>query len=175
MSVFTYYAHIVGIKIPLLFYAGTFPFWAMFFVFGQKAGMSHANSGHIFLWAIIALLGIILSLIETRWLYSFGHGGGIGVKLSSFIMSFGISGVLLTSSSKRYLSPQTWLIKPFSYLGRNSLGIYFVHCYIISALVLVDFNPGWGIKALLVLALSVLFIASIKKISLTLSSYLGFR
>ena len=175
LSITVYYllVYFLQYNISLLFYAGIFSFWCMFFVLGQKIGMG-LTPVNVYTSFVIVLIGLLLSVLETRLLYQY-YGQGIGVKFSTFILSYGVISILLNPIVQNRFNPNRKVFRIFSFLGNNSLGIYYIHCYIISAIALLYSNLFWGIKAVIVLLISVGIIILMKKLSPTVSSYLGFR
>lgn len=177
MMTIVYAKQIKGIDIPLILYAGFFPLWILFYVLGLWL-KKHPQS-NLLVPAILTIAGFGLSLIETYYLYPFQHNS-LGIKTSSFIYALG--GILLLLSNPMQTHYKSnFLLSNIEWLGRNSLGIYFCHCYIISMLVRADALLGielcdkWVFKAIITIILSCIFMVSVKKHIPKISKYIGFR
>lgn len=118
-------------------------------------------------------LGFVLECLETYWLLH-NYNGGFGIKLSSFIFSFGII-LLILHPKTQSLYQDNKYTSLIVYIGEISFGIYLIHCYIIHiAKVILPFE-FWFLSWLLVVLISLVIIMISRKILPTwLNRYLGF-
>ena len=164
---------IQGKGIPLILYAGPLPCWLMFFVLGVMIGHKPERNYSIILPMVIAILGFILSVIETDYLLDH-YGKGVGIKPSSFIYSAGMI-ILMFSNKVENLIRRTGAIYRFIiWIGSLSFGIYLVHCYFISFFVKRLPIDSWLLQWSLALFLTVVFILILRKLLPTkYHKYLG--
>ncbi len=170
----TYGAKLLVVSLPLLLLAGPFPVWIVFFVLG---GVIRCNPIKYSLFAsvIIIILALIAQFFEAQHLNILGSGGGFGIKLSSFIFSFGLILLLFSEKLERKYNSSLWLNKWIEKLGNLSFGIYLIHCYVIIVVERIIPSNYWLLDFLLVLTLTSLIILISKKLLPTVSKrYLGF-
>lgn len=166
-----------GMKFPLIVYAGLFPLWLIFFFMGVYIGKRSDRNYSIILPSICVLLLWVTSFFESKYLMSF-HGGGVGIKLSSFIYAFCGIIVLFSKYSENLFKRIQWFFKFVCQIGKYSFGIYLSHCYFILFLsrIFSDWTSlNWLFKWLIVASLSFLFICMGNMLLPKLSKYLGFK
>ena len=172
IGLFSYLMYIKGLEIPLYIYAGTLPIWIMFFCLGIYLAQIKREYNHI-PFMIGAVLFYVASYFETKYyLNVFGQLSGIGYKITNFVFSFFLIIVLM---SKQMEKKANHLSKTFTWLGRNSLGIYFAH-YPLLVFVFCHIKTNWFTEFALSLSTSIIMIMLSKKIlRKRISSFLGFR
>ena len=164
---------IQGKGIPLILYAGPLPCWLMFFVLGVMIGHKPERNYSIILPMVIAILGFILSVIETDYLLDH-YGKGVGIKPSSFIYSAGMIFLMFSNKVEKLVSRTGIIYKLFIWIGSLSFGIYLVHCYFISFFVKRLPIDSWLLQWSLALFLTVVFILILRKLLPTkYHKYLG--
>lgn len=172
-----YLLYVECLQIPLLVYAGGFPVWIVFFVLGlfwrNIQEQSSRNIGYIFV--LLMLVTIVLSVMETYFLLEFGNGG-YGQKVFSFL--FNICAVCwLFSPHTRNLFEKfgnRLLLKPFTWLGRKSFLIYLLHCYFINFIIpRIPFTFSWFSETITVLILSVLSVIVAERLPKKIRYYIG--
>ena len=164
---------IQGKGIPLILYAGPLPCWLMFFVLGVMIGHKPERNYSIILPMVIAILGFILSVIETDYLLDH-YGKGVGIKPSSFIYSAGMIFLLFSNKVENLIRRTGAIYRFIIWIGSLSFGIYLVHCYFISFFVKRLPIDSWLLQWSLALFLTVVFILIIRKLLPTkYHKYLG--
>jgi peptidoglycan/LPS O-acetylase OafA/YrhL len=122
---------------------------------------------------ILVLIGVILECIETYYL-NFNYEGGIGIKLSSYIYSYGII-LLLLSPKIEALYKDNYLTRTISYVGRNSFGLYLTHCYVITMVKVLYPISSWFLSYFVVVSLTILLVMMSRKIfPKYINKYIGF-
>ena len=164
---------IQGKGIPLILYAGPLPCWLMFFVLGVMIGHKPERNYSIILPMVIAILGFILSVIETDYLLDH-YGKGVGIKLSSFIYSAGMIFLMFSNKVENLIRRTGAIYRFIIWIGSLSFGIYLVHCYFISFFVKRLPIDSWLLQWSLALFLTVVFILILRKLLPTkYHKYLG--
>lgn len=165
-----------GVRIFMVFYAGMFLFWLVFFVIGLYFGR-YPQARQSTFWAgiVIMVVGLWASMAETHWLSQLKHNDFMGYKLSAFVMASGAICLLFSSVIEKRFRSESVLSRLLAYLGRNSLGIYLIHCYWISAVVRLWNNVNWLVKGALAIFLSVMTIKIVKRYLPRIAPFLGFR
>ena len=164
---------IQGKGIPLILYAGPLPCWLMFFVLGVMIGHKPERNYSIILPMVIAVLGFILSVIETDYLLDH-YGKGVGIKPSSFIYSAGMIFLMLSNKVENLIRRTGAIYRFIIWIGSLSFGIYLVHCYFISFFVKRLPIDSWLLQWSLALFLTVVFILILRKLLPTkYHKYLG--
>ena len=168
--------HFKHINIPLIAFAGPFPLWIAFFCEGIYIGK---NGRDYKIWpiAVLAILSLVFAVIEARFLYSL-DGGGLGVKLSSFLFSFFAVLLFFSSKTEKIFVKLGWLYRLFIWVGGLSFGIYLCHCYFVTGLSVINLPPFlnfWFVKWAIILLSSSLVVAIGKKYFPWTVKYLGFR
>lgn len=174
ISVITYLNQIKGLSIPLLLYAGPFPVWLAFFALGLYLGGTQQRNYKLWPFFLMFFLGIVLSFLEAKYLYSI-HQGGLGIKLSAHFYSFSVIILLFSAKVERLYSKENLFCRLVTKIGVLSFGIYLIHCYFISLLNAFNIEFNWSMSLLSVLVLSVLFILVIQKLFPRYTIYLGFK
>ena len=154
---------IQGKGIPLILYAGPLPCWLMFFVLGVMIGHKPERNYSIILPMVIAILGFILSVIETDYLLDH-YGKGVGIKPSSFIYSAGMVFLLFSNKVEKLVSRTGIIYRIIIWIGSLSFGIYLIHCYFISFFVKRLPIDSWLLQWSLALTLTVVFILISRKL-----------
>ena len=164
---------IQGKGIPLILYAGPLPCWLMFFVLGVMIGHKPERNYSIILPMVIAILGFILSVIETDYLLDH-YGKGVGIKPSSFIYSAGMIFLMFSNKVENLIRRTGAIYRFIIWIGSLSFGIYLVHCYFISFFVKRLPIDSWLLQWSLALFLTVVFILILRKLFPTkYHKYLG--
>lgn len=164
---------IQGKGIPLILYAGPLPCWLMFFVLGVMIGHKPERNYSIILPMVIAILGFILSVIETYYLLDH-YGKGVGIKPSSFIYSAGMIFLMFSNKVENLIRRTGAIYRFIIWIGSLSFGIYLVHCYFISFFVKRLPIDSWLLQWSLALFLTVVFILILRKLLPTkYHKYLG--
>ena len=164
---------IQGKGIPLILYAGPLPCWLMFFVLGVMIGHKPERNYSIILPMVIAILGFILSVIETDYLLDH-YGKGVGIKPSSFIYSAGMIFLMFSNNVDNLIRRTGAIFRFIIWIGSLSFGIYLVHCYFISFFVKRLPIDSWLLQWSLALFLTVVFILILRKLLPTkYHKYLG--
>ena len=164
---------IQGKGIPLILYAGPLPCWLMFFVLGVMIGHKRERNYSIILPMVIAVLGFILSVIETDYLLDH-YGKGVGIKPSSFIYSAGMIFLMFSNKVENLIRRTGAIYRFIIWIGSLSFGIYLVHCYFISFFVKRLPIDSWLLQWSLALFLTVVFILILRKLLPTkYHKYLG--
>ena len=164
---------IQGKGIPLILYAGPLPCWLMFFVLGVMIGHKLERNYSIILPMVIAILGFILSVIETDYLLDH-YGKGVGIKPSSFIYSAGMIFLMFSNKVENLIRRTGAIYRFIIWIGSLSFGIYLVHCYFISFFVKRLPIDSWLLQWSLALFLTVVFILILRKLLPTkYHKYLG--
>ena len=154
---------IQGKGIPLILYAGPLPCWLMFFVLGVMIGHKPERNYSIILPMVIAVLGFILSVIETDYLLDH-YGKGVGIKPSSFIYSAGMIFLMFSNKVENLIRRTGAIYRFIIWIGSLSFGIYLVHCYFISFFVKRLPIDSWLLQWSLALFLTVVFILILRKL-----------
>ena len=164
---------IQGKGIPLILYAGPLPCWLMFFVLGVMIGHKPERNYSIILPMVIAVLGFILSVIETDYLLDH-YGKGVGIKPSSFIYSAGMIFLMFSNKVEKLVSRTGIIYRLFIWIGSLSFSIYLIHRYFVSFLAKRLTIDSWLLQWSLALFLTVVFILIIRKLLPTkFHKYLG--
>lgn len=176
IAIVAYLIQIQQRSIPLVRYAGLFPLWTVFFAYGVYLGKQNQRNHKLYPYVIMTLCGLVLSYLESKYYISIGSGG-VGIKPSSFLYSFGIIAIAFSSKLENLLQGKTSVERMLNYIGRISFGIYLIHCYFI--LIFRENLPNqwnampWILKLLLVLLLSIVIIQIFRKVSKKHSAKIG--
>lgn len=170
--VITYLNTVKGLQLPLILYAGPFITWFVFYMLGvyySKHDRQYSLKG---VWSLI-LIGFVLECVETYYLNS-NYGGGVGIKLSSFIYSYGI--VLLVLNQKvQALYKDNYFTSIIVYIGKISFGLYLAHCYVITVLRAICPIYSWLMSFCVVSILTILLVMLSRRIlPQYINKYLGF-
>lgn len=169
----TYLLKIEGFKMPLLYYAGPFPLWILFFFLGVFFS-KHNRDYNLTVPIIMIIIGLAASILEQRYWISTGSQAW-GIKLSSFIFSAGIIWLFLSKRIENSYNENIFT-SIINYIGGISFGIYLLHVYIIAAYSKIITYDNWLLNWIAVISLSILVIWITKKIMPSFSKkYLGFR
>ena len=164
---------IQGKGIPLILYAGPLPCWLMFFVLGVMIGHKPERNYSIILPMVISILGFILSVIESDYLFDH-YGKGVGIKPSSFIYSAGMIFLMFSNKVENLIRRTGAIYRFIIWIGSLSFGIYLIHYYFISFFVKRLPVDSWLLQWFLALFLTVVFILIIRKMIPTkYQKYLG--
>lgn len=164
-----------GVELPLILYAGPFWVWIIFFHQGICMGNSERKYP-IYTLIILLILSFILQLIESYYLYKNYHPA-FGIKATAFIYSYIILLILFSKQIQVfYESRKNWIFPLIEYIGKQSFGIYLIHCYILTYTSKFINSWNWGVKCLLTIALSIVVIELTKLVlpNKICSKYLGF-
>ena len=134
ICVVTYLLHYRHLKMPTIVFAGPFPLWIVFFFEGLFIGRNSQRKYPIKLILALTVVSFILTIVESKYLYSL-DGGGAGIKLTSFIFSF--FAILLLFSAKVeafFKQGSRMFFAIFVKIGRLSFGIYLVHYFLLCVL-----------------------------------------
>lgn len=149
-------------KLPLLLFAGPLPCWIMFFVLGVVLGKEPERNYKITGPVIILILGLVLSVLESRYLYN-TYGTGAGIKVSAFIYSFGAVLLLFAHKTEKIAIRMGFVYNFITYVGELSFGVYLIHCYFLRAIKLLNCDI-WGVRLILTLLVTVIAIIAMRKI-----------
>lgn len=156
--------------LPLILYAGCCTLWVVFYYQGCRLSLSDRNYP-IWLPLTITITGLILSYFETKYLVS-NYGSGYGIKLSSFIYSFGC--ILLLLSRKIEIAYHSRLFgRIIEWIGRHSFVIYLFHCYLIFLLDKAPVEIPWLVRWIIIVFLSLWVVLMIKLIPSKVRYYIG--
>ncbi len=158
ISVFVsiYYIQVNGLDIPLIILAGHADFWIIFFIIGIFLRYSSRNYSLIYpIFFVFFTLG--LQYVECSYLYGF-HGGGFGVKPSSFLFSLSMIFLLFNKRLENYYNERSKLILLIRKIGNLSFGIYLTHCFFISIIHNIPFKFSWFVEWLIILSISFVFV-----------------
>lgn len=168
----TYLTSIKGISLPIILYAGPFTTWFVFYMLG----IYYSDKEIVFSLRNIILfvcIGFVLECLETYWLLQ-NYDSGFGIKLSSFIFSFGII-LLVLHPKTQSLHQDNIYTSLIVYIGKISFGIYLTHCYIITLLKVILPFESWILSWLLVVLITMIIIMLSRKILPSwINRYLGF-
>ena len=172
ITIITYLNSIKGLQLPLILYAGPFVTWIVFYMLGVYYSQRNREYSLTRVWCLI-LIGFVLECIETYYLNT-NFGGGVGIKLSSFIYSFGI--ILLVLNSKVQLMYRENHFTSFiTYIGKISFGVYLTHCYVITLVSKIYPISSWFMSFGEVTFLTILLVTLSRKIfPECINKYIGF-
>lgn len=170
----TYMIQIEGRSFPLILYAGPSVLWIVFFMIGMWYS-KNSGSNNVLLGLALIIVGLIGSIIEIRNYFPL-HGGGLGIKFSSFVFSAGVI-LLLFSKDVRTLFRENGFTSIILFIGDISFGIYFTHVFTIAVLGHFHNFDNWALKWLTVLIVTIVMIAGAKYIlpKNIAKKYLGLR
>lgn len=165
---------IEGHSYPLLLYAGPFVLWIVFFMLGIWCA-THPRTYSIFYPLLLTIVGYLLSVIECM-VYLPINGGGLGIKLSSFIFSSGVILLLFSEKVENKFS-ESRLTRPVVYIGEISFGIYLLHMYVRTALNHVSHTESWLFDwaTTLILSIGLIYLLKITLPKTFITKYLGIR
>lgn len=176
IAIVAYLTQIQQRSIPLVRYAGLFPLWTVFFAYGVYLGKQNQRNHKLYPYVILTICGLVLSYLESKYYISIGSGG-VGIKPSSFLYSFGIIAIAFSSKLENLLQGKTSVERMLNYIGRISFGIYLIHCYFILIFrenLSNQWNAmPWILKFSFVLLLSIVVIQIFRKVSKKLSAKIG--
>ena len=165
---------IEGKSLPLIVYAGPFVLWIIFYMLGIWFS---THTRYYSLWPvwIITIIGLVASVIETKY-YLPIHGGGLGIKISSFVFSAGII-MLLYSEKAEKLFRINRLNKTLVFIGEISFGVYLLHIYVCVLMTRLCPTQIWIINWTTTVVITIILIMVAKKIlpQRFATKYLGFR
>lgn len=171
-----YVLNIQGFKVPTTVYSGPFPLLLVYFVLGIYLGQRDRN--YCLVWPIVlAFLGLCLEYFETKFLIGFHGNGYESIKVSAYLYSASLIVVLFSQYLEKCYERFSTKLKLVTKVGTMAYGIYLTHFYIIYLVRYLNVGDlPWGIEWGLVVIVTALVIASIKKIVPQFSvKYLGFR
>lgn len=170
--VVTYLSSVKGLQLPLILYAGPFVTWFVFYMLGvyySKHDRDYSMKGVL----CLVFIGFILECVETYYL-NINYGGGAGIKLSSFIYSYGII-LLVLCPKAQALYKDNHFTSSIAYIGKISFGLYLIHCYVITVLKAISPISSWFISFGVVTFLTILLVMLFRKIfPLYINKYIGF-
>lgn len=172
ISLVIYLLNVKDISLPLIIYAGPFWVWFVFYMLGVY--YSRKSRNYSLKTSIgIVLAGLLLEFIETYFLNT-QYSGGVGIKLSAFIYSFGIVLFILHPKVEAFYKENT-LTHLIVYVGKISFGIYLIHCYMIPVVDKLTTIDIWFLRWTMVSLASVIVIAIVRKIlPQNICKYIGF-
>lgn len=124
--------------------------------------------------AVLAIGGFLLQIVEASFFHKF-HGGGLGIKLSSFIFSAGVV-LMLVSRKRAERFTHSKVSHVLAWIGEVSFGVYLAHMYSFIIVAKIVGDKPWGIFWFSVLAFTLALIWIAKRIlpSKFTYKYLGF-
>lgn len=164
---------IKGYNMSLLMKGGPFPVWLVFFTIGIYLGNKKERTYRLWPWFLVLIIGLFLSFLETRWVYSIYHVG-YGIKPSTHVYSLAVIIVLFSEKIQEIFTSDSLLFRAFVRLGRISFGVYLVHCFFIAALNRLPFHLGWLSQTFVVLALSLCLIYAVQRVMPSVARRVGF-
>lgn len=178
IGVFSYLMYVKGMNIPLYIYAGTLPIWIMFFCLGIYLSKKKRNY-NLQLLFVSAFIFLLLSLIETvYYINNYDQLSGIGYKITSFMFSFFLILILMSKKIETSINQsinQSTIAKCLAWLGKNSLGLYFIH-YPLLVFILCHIRTTWITEFALSLVISIMVIIFVKRFfPKRVTALLGFR
>ena len=172
ICVVTYANSVRAMSLPLILYAGPFVVWFVFYMLGvyySRTERTYSLKGPI----VIVLLGFFLECIETYFLNT-RYTGGVGIKLSAFIYSYGMVLLALHPQSEA-LYRKNILTSCIAYIGKISFGVYLTHCYFILVVDRFSYSTSWTLRWSLVSLITIVFIAFTRKLlPWRFTKYIGF-
>lgn len=162
IGIMSYMMHIEGMKFPLIVYAGPFFLWIVFFMMGVWFS-NHSRSYSLTPAILLTIVGLVLSVIETRFYSQLGSGGGMGIKISSFIYSVGVIMLLFSERIERTFTNNR-ITAAIAWTGEISFGIYLCHMYVRVALSYLLPDSHWALSWAVTLALTIAVIVVCKRI-----------
>ena len=172
ISIITFLLSVKGVSLPLILYAGPFVVWFVFYMLGVYYSRKPRNYSLKVCIAIV-LVGLLLEFIETYFLNT-QYSGGLGIKLSAFIYSFGIVLLILHPKVEASFKENT-LINFIIYVGKISFGIYLIHGYMMIVVDKLITTDIWFFRWIMVSLASVVVIAIVRKIlPQNVCKYIGF-
>lgn len=163
--------------LPLILYAGIFPFWILYFVLGLYLANTRRSYSLIIPITLI-ILGVISQYIELYHINSIYNELRLGIKISTPLYS---SGIILLLFSKKIESMYNnisngSILNFFEHIGKKSFIIYLSHCYIISIVRGIYYTNFWSFNFLVCFILSIIFISFLEKITpKSIHKYIGFK
>lgn len=173
IAIMTYVTKVQGHSLALLYYAGPFPVWVLFFCIGVYFA-THSRDYYL-LWPLLIMGGgMILQIIEYNFFLTRGQDA-LGIKLSSFVFSAGVVWLVLSNKLEaNYLNSK--VSHSLNYIGKMSFGIYLTHVFFIRLWRMIWDCNIWIVNWIAVLCFSVTVIYVTRIIAPNFSSkYLGFR
>ena len=172
ICVVTYANSVRAMSLPLILYAGPFVVWFVFYMLGvyySRTERTYSLKCPI----VIVLLGFFLECIETYFLNT-RYTGGVGIKLSAFIYSYGMVLLALHPQSEA-LYRKNILTSCIAYIGKISFGVYLTHCYFILVVDCFFYSTSWTLRWSLVSLITIVFIAFTRKLlPWRFTKYIGF-
>lgn len=151
---------------------GSFPIWLVFFVVGIYLGNRKERTYCLWPWLLCLVGGLILSFLETKWVYPLHHIG-YGIKPSSHVYSLAVIILLFSEKVQSLFAADNWIVKTFVYLGRISFGVYLVHCFFI--MFIIHFiHLNWASLTVGTLALTIAFIYVTQRLVPAIARKVGF-
>lgn len=154
--IITHLMQIKGMDIPIVIYAGPFCTWIIFFMLGIWLSF-HGRKYSLTKPILLLSIGLILSMAES-YILSMYSGGGLGIKLSTFIFSIGVI-LMILSEKCEHMFQKSKYTKPILFLGEISLGVYLMHMYALFSLSLIKQRTGiWIVDWGMVLSITLIMI-----------------
>ena len=157
----TYANSVKAMSLPLIFYAGPFVVWFVFYMLGVYYSRTERTYSLKFS-IVIVLIGFLLECIETYFLNT-RYTGGVGIKLSAFIYSYGMV-LLALHPQLEVLYRKNILTSCIAYIGKISFGVYLIHCYFIPVVDRFFYSTSWSLRWSLVSLITIIFIAFARKL-----------
>lgn len=168
----TYANSVRAMSLPLILYAGPFVVWFVFYMLGVYYSRTERTYS-VKCSIVIVLLGFLSECIETYFLNT-KYTGGVGIKLSAFIYSYGMLLLVLHPQSES-LYRKNVLTSFIAYVGKISFGIYLIHCYFIPVVDHFFYSTSWLLHGLLVSLITIVFIEFARKfLPQKITKYIGF-
>ena len=160
INTITYLLSVKGLSLPLILYAGPFIVWFAFYMLGVYYSCNSRNYSLITA-CIIVIVGFLLECAEAYYLQTH-FTGGVGIKLSAFIYSFGIVLFVLHPQIETSYK-ETYFTKLIVYIGKISFGIYLIHCYLIAVVTKFLSIDIWFLRWVIVSLITILVIAIVRR------------
>lgn len=159
---------------PLIVYLGHGDLWLIFFAIGIWLKKNDINISCVWLCMFIVVT-FILQMLEFKYFHE-TFGGGFGYKPSSILFSTAIVLLILHPKLRQTFVHKIRPQNIVSIIGLYSFGIYLIHRYIISIIIISTIKDYiWYIQWLIILASSTLIVyAGHKLLPKSLRKVIGF-
>lgn len=165
---------LIGDGVPILFYAGLFPVWLMFFTTGIMLGRENKCKYKLGWFLVLWAFSILIMYAETRHLEEAGAVNAVGIKPSSHLYAFFTIFLLFSERIRNLFKTDNIFFKLVVNIGTASFGIYLVHMYFL-VYVIGRLGMGWLPTIMLTLALSWGFVVAVRRLCLGKARFLGFE
>ena len=157
----TWLTAVQGLNLLLLFRAGPFPVWLVFFVLGLYLG-AHRRDYRL-RWPLLCVVaGFVASCAETLWLNEQTGVPVVGIKLSAFCYAAAVIVFLFSGRAEQAAVRHGAWLQPLAWVGRLSYGVYLSHLLVLMVLRHFIKFPGWFVEWLVALAATCAMLAALR-------------